>query len=170
MKIDAVNTLRLKTSRKRPIGLPKLRGRYVANTNTVQLRVHAQTQVRDEQDYLRLLAVGLIFPYESTLPCQFFADPNWSGPKQLMAAVLRDAILVCQFKRSVVTSHQSSRRFQVRLANEAAEWLRSEDTEWPFSFLNICEELHLNAGQVRAGVGVSHEPLPSFAGPEAVHG
>lgn len=63
-----------------------------------------------------------------------------------MAAVLEDAL--CELMRP------SGAWFGVR-ARQRAEiqvWLESDDIAWPFSFVNVCEALDLDPGEVRACV------------------
>ena len=57
------------------------------------------------------------------------------GPRALMAAVLRDAIVAARW---------NSRR--------AERWIRDEDWEWPFSFNNICLALDLNRDRLRGTI------------------
>ena len=90
----------------------------------------------------------LAFDFESVLPAQWFRDERAAlqPAKRLMLAVLTDAIeLVLQDPAPV-----SARRayFQRR----AADWLRSTDRRWFFSFVNVCETLGLDAKRVRAGI------------------
>ncbi len=72
-------------------------------------------------------------------------DVDVSSPeKRLLMAVLLDAIE--EFK--AVTQSAS-------VGNEARHrrlmaWFAARDVEWPFSFENVCEELHLNPDCVRS--------------------
>lgn len=75
------------------------------------------------------------------------ARPVRPSPEtELMYAVLADA-LTCFEKRWA----GNGRRAQ-RLAREAAEWIFSDDCEWPFSFLNICTALRLDPDYIRLGL------------------
>jgi hypothetical protein len=61
---------------------------------------------------------------------------------RLMVAVLQDAV-DCIRKRSAADPTG-------RTARDAAAWMSSRDTDWPFSFERICEALGLDADRVRA--------------------
>jgi hypothetical protein len=84
------------------------------------------------------------------LPAQWYDSPlrahRTRGEVALMAAVLDAAIsdFHLQFIRS-------GRRAQ-RLAQEAEEWMLSDETEWPFSFVNICTVLGLDPAYLRRGL------------------
>jgi hypothetical protein len=89
-------------------------------------------------------------PVELTLslimPSQFFPE-NGDGPaageKRLMLAVLRDAL--CVILKYAAAEHGRDRR----LFLEAKRWIASNDTEWPCSFVNVCETLGLEPACVR---------------------
>ncbi|HXG18113.1 MAG TPA: hypothetical protein VNN62_03435 [Methylomirabilota bacterium] len=84
------------------------------------------------------------------LPAQWYDSPlrahRTRGEVALMAAVLDAAIsdFHLQFIRS-------GRRAQ-RLVTEAEEWMLSDETEWPFSFVNICTVLGLDPAYLRRGL------------------
>jgi hypothetical protein len=63
-----------------------------------------------------------------------------------MRAVLEDAI-VC-FQRQFYISGQRAKR----LAREAESWFFSDDTKWPFAFVNICAVLGFNPEYIRRGL------------------
>jgi hypothetical protein len=91
---------------------------------------------------------------EASLSLSFVKYPHTSSsglsnvcPEvSLMYAVLQDAIHCFQG-----LSMRNPRDAQ-RLAREAAEWFFSEDIDWPFSFLNICEVLRLDPSYIRSGL------------------
>lgn len=65
---------------------------------------------------------------------------------RLMLAVLEDAVRVYQV--DCLSTHTGSRlRFR-----ETAEWLASDDTSSPFSFVTICDLFGLDPDYVRAGL------------------
>jgi hypothetical protein len=66
-----------------------------------------------------------------------------NGDIALRRAILYDAVL-CFRQQFVTTSHQPH-----RLAKEAEQWLFSNDTQWPFSFVNICVVLGLDPDYLR---------------------
>jgi len=68
----------------------------------------------------------------------------------LMRAVLDDAIMC--FQHQFVASGAQSQR----LAREAERWFFSDDTDWPFAFVNICSVLGLDPGYVRRGLRSWH--------------
>jgi hypothetical protein len=83
----------------------------------------------------------------SVLPEQFYSASSHEPPEAaLMRAVLQDAINCVQEGVRVM-----SRRKQ-RLAREAEEWFFSDESHWPFSFLNICAVLGLEPQYIRRGL------------------
>jgi len=66
-----------------------------------------------------------------------------SGPeRRLLLAVLSDAIVLLARRES------SGYRVDPRDIAATARWVRSDDREWPCSFVNICESL-----------GLAHQPI-----------
>ena len=86
----------------------------------------------------------------SVPPAQFYDPPaNLASRRpeaELMRAVLEDALLC--FQKGLA---HPGRRGQ-RLAREAEEWLFSDDTSWPFSFVSICAVLGLEPAYLRQGL------------------
>jgi len=83
------------------------------------------------------------------MPSQFFpegGDGPAPGERRLMRAVLKDALAVL-FKYEAT----QDRRGQ-RLLAEAQHWLESDDADWPFSFVNVCDALGLEPSCVRERV------------------
>ena len=78
----------------------------------------------------QFLPTQLALPRRDSLIC---------GEKALMLAVLEDAIR-CLARRS---------RSRVRLAREAQAWIRANDSRWPFSFVNVCTYLEIDASRLR---------------------
>ncbi len=66
--------------------------------------------------------------------------------KRLMLAVLEDAV-TSYFRHAFATRHAGMAEFR-----EAQAWITSDDTTWPFSFLNICTALDIEADYVRRGL------------------
>lgn len=97
---------------------------------------------------------GVLFDEEllcaTVLPEQFFAPPSHRNDGKpelaLMRAVMEDAVR-CYQKQFV-----STRRRAVRFAREAEAWLFSDDTEWPYAFLNVCTALGVNPEYIRRGL------------------
>lgn len=80
------------------------------------------------------------------LPSQFFSGgdlgSNMEAERSLMAAVLIDALRI--FEKGVRSHRTRLKRFR-----EVEEWFMEDDTEWPYSFQNICSELGLNPETIR---------------------
>lgn len=97
-----------------------------------------------------LSAATNALPPAAVLPEQFYGAPvneaATRGEVALMRAVLEDAIDCFQKQM-----FKSGRRAQ-RLARDAEEWLFKDDQQWPFSFLNICHVLGIDAGYIRRGL------------------
>ncbi len=85
-----------------------------------------------------LMASGEILP--SQLPSQV----DWSPCKKLAASVLASALVEIRDH-----AHEAS---YCRRIEEDVEWIGSNEVEWPFSFLRICDLLDLQPAWVRANV------------------
>jgi hypothetical protein len=68
------------------------------------------------------------------------------GEEKLMLAVLQDAV-EC-FQMYVLAETQREKR----LFQEAEDWILETDSEWFFSFENICETLQLHPDYIRQGL------------------
>jgi hypothetical protein len=66
--------------------------------------------------------------------------------ERLMLAVLEDAIVCFQQYQGESDGKRE------RLFREAKQWIIDDDSEWPFSFKNICEALRLSVNYVRCGL------------------
>jgi hypothetical protein len=66
--------------------------------------------------------------------------------RRLMLTVLKDALAA--FRKHALAADAHGRR----AFRETEEWFASDDVGWPFSFANICEELGLDAEDMRAGL------------------
>lgn len=91
-----------------------------------------------------------LFQPDVLLPSQFFASMRKKVPQEpeyrLIVAVLQDAI-ECFQKHLFARDHKARHLFE-----DAAEWLASDDREWPYSFISICDVLNLNPDYVRSGL------------------
>jgi len=65
---------------------------------------------------------------------------------RLKLAILKEALVVYQRGLS------STSPVRIRRGKEAAKWFMSNDDDWPFSFLNICRDLSIDAEYIRAGL------------------
>jgi hypothetical protein len=115
-------------------------------------------QIFDSSSTNRETQHGL-FSVAAVMPEQFFAPSFASqteGPEaSLMRAVLAEA-LSC-FQNQYYLRHYEAQR----LAKEAELWFFSEETNWPFTFVNICTVLHLEPAYIRRGLRSwqAHYPL-----------
>lgn len=73
---------------------------------------------------------------------QVFSIPE----NRLMLAVLEEALST--FKAGIGSAVPRRRKYAV----EVEQWAGSSDSEWPFSFENICSTLGLDAGYIRLGL------------------
>jgi hypothetical protein len=89
-----------------------------------------------EQPSEFLLVPEQFLPTQLELPR---SDSLICGEKALLLAVLEDAIR-CLDHRS---------RSPGRLAREAEAWIRASDQRWPFSFVNVCAHLGIDADRLR---------------------
>jgi hypothetical protein len=97
-----------------------------------------------EQKYGITVPEALLVP-EQYLPSQLpraRRDSLVCGEKALMLAVLEDAIR-CLDART---------RAGARRAREAERWIRADDHDWPFSFLNVCAHLEIDMPRLRAAL------------------
>jgi hypothetical protein len=94
-----------------------------------------------------LSAATQLLPPAAVLPEQFYGSaehPDSShGELALMRAVLEDAVHCFQ---------KSQGSDAATLAKDAERWLFTDDQRWPFSFMNICAALGLNAEYLRMGL------------------
>jgi hypothetical protein len=95
-------------------------------------------------------ALADLFGADAVLPEQIIAgyrnDSALSGENALMLAVLEDGIRCFQ-------EHYRNPRCNPRLLSEEAEqWIRADDWDWPVSFNNVCETLGLNPEALRGAL------------------
>jgi hypothetical protein len=81
----------------------------------------------------------------AVLPEQLFGGTRLHaghiGELALRLAILQDAIR-CLAAESEFSCARRDRR-------EAARWIAADDASWPFSFVNVCEALDMDAGRLR---------------------
>jgi hypothetical protein len=95
------------------------------------------------------------------LPTQYFGALGSVGlcsEQRLMLAVLVDAINVLQGWHRVGSARKR------RAFAEAAQWVNSKGTCYPFSFDSICDALAINAEVLRARLGTLTIGLASSVG------
>ena len=69
-----------------------------------------------------------------------------SPRNRLMLAVLEEALVT--FQRGL----NSPKAEQRRQFHEVDRWVASDDTDWPFSFENICQIVDMNPDYIRQGL------------------
>jgi hypothetical protein len=92
-------------------------------------------------------------------PAQFFS--HFGGTRmvpeeRLMLAVLNDAIDCVQEYAGAADGKRE------RLFLLAMDWVSNHDSDWPFSFENICDTLRLDPNYVRRGL-LTHQRLEARA-------
>jgi len=90
------------------------------------------------------------FEPETILPSQLLDTSHLGAARQpekrLMLAVLEDGIAT--FQRTVSATTRAARRE----LEEVRAWLASDDTAWPYAFLNICHVLGFDPECLRGGL------------------
>jgi hypothetical protein len=90
-------------------------------------------------------------PADPVVTDQFFKKGIRGGEERLMLAVLQDAV-EC-FQENVL----SRQPWEKKLFQEAENWVLAKNTDWLFSFENICETLQLHPDYIRHGLLVWKE-------------
>ena len=83
----------------------------------------------------------------------------WQPERCLMLAVLEDAIHDC------LVNVGAPRGIRLARFKEASDWFRSDDTGWPYSFVNICNACGLDAAVIRRQLGRCIRDLVLRPGP-----
>lgn len=92
--------------------------------------------------------LAVILP-DAVLPGQFHGDPFVSPEHRLMRSILEDAMACLDLASSLKgVAGQLARRADLRAKLDVA-WFESDDDEWPFSFLRICEEIGYPVSETR---------------------
>ena len=84
---------------------------------------------------------------EITLPVQFqrlFHESSATTPERMLAIAV-----LSQAAEDLQTFGCARRRRQQRLYMDAYNWVASADRTWPYSFLNLCDQLRLCPDSVR---------------------
>ncbi|MGH7766177.1 MAG: hypothetical protein ACREQP_01880 [Candidatus Binatia bacterium] len=94
--------------------------------------------------------VASLFQPDTLMPAQYLdtyrRKTHLEPEKRLMLAVLEDAI-ACFQKYLLVRDAKGREMFR-----DAEGWILEEDSEWLFSFENVCEALGYNPAYVRRGL------------------
>jgi|SRR3989344_2912827 len=90
----------------------------------------------------------LFYP-DNSIAREFYGrnDKEIEPEKRLMLAILEDAVWC--FKKYLFVPEDSRNGHEFR---DAEEWIWEEDSDWIFSFSNICETLGLNPSYIRQGL------------------
>lgn len=89
----------------------------------------------------------LIAP-ELTLPVQF--RDIWHGPGISSPEMILAVSVLGQAANDLRSFRFARQRRRQRLYVEAYGWVASNDRDWPYAFLNLCDALRLSVGRVRA--------------------
>jgi hypothetical protein len=84
---------------------------------------------------------------EPALPSQFhdiWSRSRYVSPERALVLAVLEQVLGDLEKYRYAT-----RRRQQRLYMEAYKWVASDDREWPYSFVNLCETLGVSPESVR---------------------
>ena len=94
---------------------------------------------------------GSFGPADPVAINEFFYNGIHGGEERLMLAVLEDAI-EC-FQQHVLAQYV----WEKKLFQEAEDWILERNSDWLFSFENICQALRLNPDYIRRGLLVWKE-------------
>lgn len=75
------------------------------------------------------------------VPAQLPTASSWSPEKRLAAAVFAAALVE-------IRDHAGERKYRRKIA-EDLEWIGSDDADWPYSFLRLCDLFGLEPKWVR---------------------
>lgn len=96
---------------------------------------------------LMMSEIGYPFHTDPVVTDQFFGNFSSPGPvapeKELLIAILADAI-ECYRKYST-----SRNNVEVKLFQEAREWIFAENEDAPLAFVNVCDTLTLDPNYLR---------------------
>jgi hypothetical protein len=90
-----------------------------------------------------------LFEPDTLVSAQYFENlrsKTIEPEKRLMLAILEDAV---NYFQANVTAQSGSRK---KLFRETEDWIMTQDDDWIFSFVSVCENLRLNPEYVRQGL------------------
>lgn len=96
---------------------------------------------------------------ESVMPTTERAPASRSSHRRLMLAVLNEAL---QTYATGLTSRSVARRSD---AYKVETWTTSDNTDWPFAFVNVCTVLGVDPDYIRARMRKLRLTLYSSDGP-----
>ena len=102
----------------------------------------------------------LAFDGDSILASQWSRVSSFTSEQKLCLAILEDAV-----KEYFTYAHMTHRRARHR-TQACEDWFFSEDTEWPFSFINVCHYLHIDPQYFRRGL---EKKIESLSAPMALN-
>jgi hypothetical protein len=103
-------------------------------------------QLREVSVIEHLMAAGDI------LPSQVSSRSTWSPERRLAGAVLGQTLVE-------IRDHSHNLQYQRHIVADL-EWVASDDTSWPYSFLRLCEVIGLEPEYVRWRVRQWTQPIP----------
>lgn len=118
-----------------------------------------QNDVTRDTDFVSSSANAAILEHlmagGEVVPCQMGVRSDWSAEKRLAGAVLSSALVE-------IRDHCGDRGFRRRVQQDL-EWVASDDTEWPYSFVRLCQLFDLDPEWVR-GIVRRWQRVPSKQG------
>jgi hypothetical protein len=96
---------------------------------------------RFESDGRDIEIIGHLLAGGEMVAAQLPSYSNWSPEKRLAAAVLAGALLEVRGRHADV-------HYRCRVIEDLT-WIASDDTEWPYSFVPLCELFGLEPEYVR---------------------
>ncbi len=94
-------------------------------------------------------SLGSFLEPDIMLPSQLLSPDEEgldAGERKLMAAILSDGI------EAYIHQSLNSETHKSRVRQEIIDWIETEDTEYIFSFDNVCESLGINPEYLRLGL------------------
>ena len=116
----------------------------MSNSSDTAMTITAAEVPRGAVNLHGLAVIDDLMAGGELLPTQLPAATSLSPEKKLAAAVLASALVE-------IRDHYGSPSHR-RAVAEALEWVHSDDEQWPYSFLRLCDLLHLESEWVRGAV------------------
>jgi hypothetical protein len=100
------------------------------------------------------------------VPARFLPQPIATPERRLLLAVLEEA--VGTYQRYIMANDRRGHR----LLADVDAWFACDDTQWPYSFVTICDALGLDPTYVRCGLALwaeSHRSPSGETAPEPLY-
>ena len=129
-------------------------------------------QTADTSSYYSTMTNDAVLPGQRNLGVQFH---HATGERSLVGAILEDAVACALLRRGLVGGdyREGIDPWGLRLLDQwlALAWIRSEDTRWPFSFVNCCELLEIDPATIRELImhGLAYTPTSAQEAREQWH-